>query len=99
MEDGVMQSSERIETFPPREDLDASRHDKRLQAQLRREVDETRYAMPDIRCPECEPGSPLAWFWFRSPQWTWEQLCGSAGVVAFCDEHDRQVAYVASLMN
>ena len=50
-------------------------------------------------CPDCGSGSNLSWFYFVSPSWTWEHLCGRAGVIAYCDEHEREVAFFLDRMN
>ena len=86
------------ESFP-REDLEASRADKRLQAGSRAAVEEAKRTHAGISCPDCRTDSTLVWFYFSSPAWTWEALCGRAGVVAYCDKHERQVAFVLDLMN
>lgn len=33
-------------------------------------------------CPACH--SPLQWIYFRSPDWTWRELCGRSGWLAIC---------------
>jgi hypothetical protein len=87
-----------ISTFPV-EHLEASRRDQRLQARERGRIEETMRANPGLKCPECASDSGLAWFWFESPAWTWEQLCGRAGVVAFCAVHGRQAAFELRVVN
>jgi len=42
-----------------------------------------REAPPDVpgaACARCGcEAATLEWFWFESPDWTWQALCGSAG--------------------
>lgn len=83
----------------PRQDLEASRHDEDLQARNRVRVEETKGTHQQLACPDCECGSRLSWFYFRSPPWTWRNLCGRAGVIVYCDEHERQVAFFMDLMS
>jgi hypothetical protein len=77
--------------------LRASRDDKQLQRANADEMEHVRKSL-DVVCPECG-SADLAWFWFSSPVWTWQNLCGRAGVVAFCDRDQRQVAFELRLMN
>jgi len=51
-------------------------------------------------CPVCGAHpAELSWFWFESPAWTWEMLCGRAGWVSFCDRDLRQVDFIVEMMN
>lgn len=83
----------------PHEHLEASRRDARLQTKMRERVERARRASGGVVCPECGDDSTLVWFWFESPPWTWENLCGRAGVVAYCGVHEQQVAYDGYVMN
>jgi hypothetical protein len=83
-----------MEKFP-REQLDSSRHDEALQAKMSREVQATRRANPRVRCPECGSNANLVWFFFSSPPKTWQMQAGRAGVIAFCDVHERQVMFLS----
>jgi hypothetical protein len=87
-----------VEQELPLEDLRASRADRRLQARERGTVDRTRET-ECVSCPACGDDSALAWFYFVSPPWTWQHLCGRAGVVAFCDRCERQVRFFLHVMN
>ena len=87
----------RVDDGYPREDLEDSRENHRLQEKMRAKVESVRTRAPDARCPRCD--SALSWFWFTSPPWTWEHLCGRAGVVGYCDRCDRQVAFSLLFMN
>lgn len=82
-----------MERFP-REQLDAARGDESLQAKMRREVDATKRANPRVSCRDCGSGANLVWFFFSSPPKTWQLGTGRAGVVAFCDVHERQVMFL-----
>jgi hypothetical protein len=76
----------------PRPDLRASRYDESLQAREARAVEAAQRC--GVTCPDCGDASRLSWFYFQSPAWTWQNLCGRAGVVAYCDEHDAQVGFL-----
>ena len=84
----------------PRGDVEASRADKRLQRgkAVRESVEWVRGEAGEVACPDCG-STELAWFAFESPPWTWQHLCGSAGVIAWCDACDRQVGYAELAMN
>lgn len=85
----------------PMDDLDASRHDDRLQAEHAGKVAQTREATGSrTRCPTCGRSGPeLAWYFFSSPPTTWRHLCGRAGIMAFCDVDQAQVAFFGTVMN
>ena len=79
--------------FPPLEHLTASRRDAALQERGRALVEEARAEAEDLACPICtRAASELTWFYFRSPPWTWRNLCGRQGVVVFCDRCQAVVA-------
>jgi len=63
----------------PWEHIDRARRNQRLQQ--RHHLDEAAPYRAQARgCPTCErTSSDLAWFYFESPRWTWENLCGRAG--------------------
>lgn len=51
-------------------------------------------------CPGCDtPAEKLTWIRFRSPDWTWRDLCGRAGPLAFCDHCRRQIHFLLDMMN
>jgi hypothetical protein len=88
----------------PWEDVEASRRNRRLQKRHRLKerladglTTHFGYAKP---CPKCQttPGA-LTWFYFESPKWTWENLCGSAGWMAVCDRCRIQVNYFSEVMS
>ncbi|HVM16193.1 MAG TPA: hypothetical protein VM290_01250 [Gaiellaceae bacterium] len=89
-----------MQSFPIA-DLRASRGDRELQREHADEVADVRGAHAgSVACPTCNAsGSELSWFYFSSPPWTWQHLCGRAGVIAFCDRDEVQVASFISLMN
>lgn len=39
------------------------------------------------------------WFWFVSPKWTWENLCGRAGWMILSKKDLRQIEYFLEIMN
>ena len=51
-------------------------------------------------CPVCgKPSEQLHWIDFRSPQWTWENLCGRRGFMSICKECRCQVEFWCISMN
>jgi len=51
-------------------------------------------------CSDCKmPPEKLAWFYFSSPAWTWQQFCGREGWVSYCDECDEQIDFFCVMMN
>lgn len=51
-------------------------------------------------CPHCgEPPQLLHWFWFQSPDETWELLCGRAGWAAWCPRCEAPVTFYANIMS
>lgn len=91
---------ERVESFPIQDIIEA-REDVRLQGAHREEVALIRDGQEaTTRCPECNAtGTDLTWFYFTSPPWTWEHLCGRSGVIAFCDRDQAQVGKSITTMN
>jgi hypothetical protein len=84
----------------PREDVEAARINVELQA--RKAVDTNRIAsLPDLKPgPNCKATGPeLAWFYFESPKWTWENLRGRAGLMSVCDRCHIQVEFRMTTMN
>ncbi len=48
-------------------------------------------------CPDC--GEKLVSLYFKSPAWTWEQLCGRAGFMKICPHCPRQIEFSMTVMN
>ena len=48
-------------------------------------------------CPEC--GKRMLTFHYTSPVWTWNSLCGRAGVITICPSCPRQVEFSLTIMN
>jgi hypothetical protein len=48
-------------------------------------------------CPEC--GERMLTFHYTSPVWTWNSLCGRAGVITICPSCPRQVEFSLTIMN
>ena len=46
-----------------------------------------------------EPVENTVWFYFRSPDWTWDNLCGRAGWMIVAKEPPRLVAFFLEIMN
>lgn len=85
----------------PFDHVTGSRHDDRLQEKHSVAVARARDVHASSTfCPTCGGfGSELDWFFFSSPPVTWQHLCGRAGVMAFCDVDQRQVAFFMTAMN
>lgn len=87
------------ESMFPWDDVDAARNDAALQSNHNSETVRREFA-ERVRCPKCScSGDRLAWFYFCSPAWTWEHLCGRAGWMAVCDSCHQQVEFVCDVMN
>ena len=48
-------------------------------------------------CPEC--GERMITFYFTSPVWTWNTLCGRAGNITICPSCPKQVEFSLTIMN
>ena len=46
-----------------------------------------------------EPVENVVWFYFETPAWTWENLCGRAGWMVVGKESPQQVAFFLEIMN
>ena len=46
-----------------------------------------------------EPPENVVWVYFKSPAWTWENLCGRAGWLVITKEPPREVAFFLEIMN
>ena len=49
------------------------------------------------KCPEC--GKETVYIYFRSPSFTWESLCGTAGALEICPNCVKQVKYIEESRN
>ena len=49
------------------------------------------------KCPEC--GKKTVYIYFRSPSFTWESLCGTAGALEICPNCVKQVKYIEESRN
>lgn len=70
----------------PWEDVEAARANGRLQAKHSVDRAVEHYSSGARPCPSC--GTPprfLVWFYFSSPRWTWEHLCGREGWMTMCE--------------
>lgn len=83
----------------PCEDVDYARHNERLQR--KHALGEAgKYRATAKPCPKCgRPSSELAWFYFESPKWTWDNLCGRAGWMTVCDACRAQVDFFLEVIN
>jgi hypothetical protein len=51
-------------------------------------------------CPKCGLNSEkLCWIDFRSPRWTWKNLCGVQGPLSICPECKIQVELIIKVRN
>lgn len=52
------------------------------------------------QCPKCGQNSEeLIWIEFRSPDWTWKNLCGRQGPLSICSKCKIQVEFITEIMN
>lgn len=83
----------------PWEDVDKARHNQRLQRK-HPPSEADKYRATAKPCPKCGKASAdLVWFYFESPKWTWENLCGRAGWMTVCDTCHVQVDFFLEVMN
>ena len=77
----------------PWDDVDSSRADKKLQKE--HPISEAKeYMKLAGACPKCgKKPEDLDWFYFSSPEETWNWLCGDAGWMNVCDDCHLQVNY------
>jgi len=51
-------------------------------------------------CPKCGMASEdLYWINYKSPQWTWYELCGRAGPMSICPKCKIQVEFILHMMS
>ena len=97
VEDGVCDDTDSSESerFPWKH-VYASQADLKLQ-----KSHSERPHLPDARsCLVCgTTPSDLDWIYFRSPESTWEALCGTEGWLALCERCHEQVYYFETAMN
>jgi len=87
------------ESFPWA-DVDAARKNSRLQRKHSLEEGTDAHFSSAKACPKCgAPPDKLSWFYFESPKWTWEKLCGRAGWMTVCDKCHLQVDFFVGIMN
>ena len=49
------------------------------------------------RCPDC--GQHMIRFFVSSPAWTWQKLCGRAGILTYCPNCKSQHGFLLQMMN
>lgn len=54
-------------------------------------------ALSERTCPDC--GERMVLFYYTSPTWTWNSLCGRAGFLTICPSCPKQVDFVLTMMN
>ncbi len=64
-------------------------------------LDTEEIAKPNHQsCPLCgKPSEELKWIYFRSPTWTWQELCGRAGPMSICPDCGCLVEFICAIMN
>ena len=50
-----------------------------------------------IKCPDC--GYHMIRFFVSSPAWTWQKLCGRAGILTYCPNCKSQHGFLLQMMN
>lgn len=50
-----------------------------------------------VRCPDC--GHHMIRFFVSSPAWTWQNLCGRAGILTYCPNCKSQHGFLLQMMN
>ncbi len=50
-----------------------------------------------IQCPDC--GHNMIRFFVNSPAWTWQKLCGRAGILTYCPNCKSQHGFLLQMMN
>ncbi len=84
----------------PWADVEAARNRQRLQQKHNAADARAGYGDQAKSCPGCGKGpDDLAWFYFESPAWTWEKLCGQAGWMTVCDACHLQVDFFVDIVS
>ena len=86
----------------PEEDVRAALADNALQSELSQHLEGLEDRLRTIEAGLRERGEDISgasWMYFSSPDWTWEHLCGRAGLLLFDPSTGRQFAFVMTLMN
>ena len=84
----------------PWADVKAARRNRHLQQEHSIEEARARYTTHAKPCPKCHAvATELSWFYFNSPEWTWEHMCGRAGWMTVCDKCRVQVDFFMEVMN
>lgn len=64
------------------------------------EQDQIRKGLSIKKCPYCNTSkSKFHLEHFRSPQWTWEHLCGREGYTVICNECKKEIDTIITIMN
>lgn len=99
-----MNEAQPVRGFYPPEDVRASADDAALQADAWRNHAPDGGTFEDMvdHLLEEQPGLCLAaaeWVYFRSPDWTWQHLCGRAGWMLWDPSTGEQFAFHLTVMN
>ena len=84
----------------PWEDVESSRRNEGLQIRHLADLPRAREELVGTQCPGCgRPSDELSCFYFESPSWSWEDLCGAAGWLLACDTCHLQVKFLARVVS
>jgi predicted RNA-binding Zn-ribbon protein involved in translation (DUF1610 family) len=50
------------------------------------------------RCPYCGE-KEVIWIYFKSPDYTWREMCGRSGPLSICPKCARQIKFICYVMN
>lgn len=53
--------------------------------------------LSEVKCPDC--GHHMIRFFVSSPEWTWQKLCGRAGILTYCPDCKSQHGFLLQMMN
>ena len=66
---------------------------------FKKKLDSSKFKNHDS-CLKCGMQSDkLFWIEFKSPKWTWENLCGRQGPISICPVCKIQVEFICEVMN
>jgi hypothetical protein len=84
----------------PWADVDAIRENRQFQRHYPKRAAQRAFGGAALACPTCGLHAlKHTWFYFESPEWTWERLCGRAGWMTVCDACHRQVNFFLDKLN
>jgi hypothetical protein len=82
MRDSVLGNEHDDPEIFPWDDVRAAQQDAALQAEFDFAEIKREYRAQAQPCPQCgNAADALTWLYFSSPEWTWQHLCGRAGIL------------------